>query len=759
MADALLTESGDVLLAEGGDALLLEESLASPTFSAHSRTANIWFELQLAKFPVSEGTTTYRWSRQPYADAASFKEGRLISISRAKRAATDINGNYNFGQVSITLEDADGFLRGLLEQGTPTEYFLNREGGVYLLSPEGRAAGLDPRILFRGWVSNVQTLKGRLVRIDLADIVGSQFSGFNLDKTIPSVKLTDISPTIVDALKDKVLPIYAGEFSDSGAVDVNGNPAEKGLVPCFDLGLIDATDPGTPPTPVYAAVPVITASSVVGTGDQTYTYAVTLINPLGETLPSATVTVSSAPATSIMDLSNYVHLEGTYDPGVALTNRVRILGRHGTATWLDEAFLDPGTGTWFYNDGAHDLSRIDIDIEKAYVGPTSSGAIVDDNIWNIIGICLGYSYDILNVFGSDLADGTEPKRINLSAFVGSEILLPTSGDWPFPNPWIEKNGITFTGFLARGPRLRHHQEGVVTFAASICGPHDDADNVIDQAFPQLLWFLNEHVAKNGGTGYRTGVYWPLETYANGDALFQTSKFTEKQALTAEWLGTSLGYLSSIWLTEPITVREVVRRFCLTFGCRLAHNHFGQVFPLLVATPDDPTTGRHLRDRIEIKFIGDPVLAHDETLNRILYHYHMDPDAGDYRNKNIEVENATSIAAHTPGGVVGGSDRRGVKQDTDPRSLFYTNDEATAADVVARELDKRQRRSRYVPVTLDLAGLEQEIDAIVRFTHYDGLGVDGDVAMQGIVLEHETDASDTENPETTLLIQDVRTFVP
>ncbi len=779
MADRLLLENGDLLLLESGDAFILEEG--GPTignyftpkyFGVYSqqynpdyvgasavstRTGDLWFQLHLAKFPATEGTTIYRWSKQPYADDEAFKEGRLISIGKAKRACSDTDGNYQVGKATVTVDDSDNVIRALLEQGTTTEYFLNREAGVYLLSPAGRAAGLTPRTIFRGWISDVQTLKDHVVRIEISDVIGSQFSGFNLDKTIPSVTLSDINPDVIEGLKEKVLPIYAGEHSDAGALDANGEPAEKGLCPAFDVGLVDTSDTDAEATPSYADPPVITSSSVVGSGDQTYTYAATLTTPYGESLPGASVTVSGAPATSVMDISNYVALSGTYVPGAAGTNIVRILGRNGLTTWLDDAFTDPLTGEWWYNDGSHPApspTRADVDIEKTYVPPAVTGAGDNDGIWNIMAVCLGYSYDILDVFGSDLAENEEPKRIKFdSSIYGVDILRPQDDGWPYDNPWIEKNGITFTGFLARGPRLRHHLEGNVTFAVDLCGPHDGDGNVINQAFLQLVWVLNEHVAKNGGTGYKTGDYWPLETYANGDPLFATGKFLEKQAITAGWLGTALGYLASIVIAEPITVREFVRRFCQTFGCRLAHDHHGQVFPVLVAAPEDETAGRHLRDRIEIKDIEDPILAHDEVMNRIIYNYHWDPDAQEFKNKGLSSEDANSIAAHTPGGVVGGTDRRGLKQG-DERDMYFTNDADTAADVITREIARRQRRPRYLPVMVDYMGLELDIDSPVRVTHHDGMGTSGDVAAPGLVLAHETDC-DTDT--VTLTVQDLRTI--
>lgn len=723
------------------------------------RQADVWFELELAKYPATEGTTTYRWAKTPFADASAFKEGRLISFGKVKRAASTVDGDYTVGGFSVLLDDSDGLLRTLLEQETTTEYFLNREGGLYVLSPAGRAAGLTKRVLSRGWVSNIQTLKGRQVRIDVSDVVGSQFSGFNLEKTIPTVLLDDIavSGQLVDALKGKVLPIYAGELSDDGAVDVNGDPAARGLVPAFDIGAIDITDPDNTDAPVSTAPtpPVITASSVTGaTGQETRCYGATLITPYGESLMSNIVTCNGA---SVRNVSNYNEISGTFDGGVGDVNKVRIWygpTADNMVGWLDEADYN-GSGVFGYFDGAAawpTATRDEIDVVKYMDAP----ATPPDNNWHIMAVCLGYGYEFLNFYASNLADGTSPVRAEVDAGLhGVQIIGPDDAEWPFANPWIERNGIRFTGYLSTGPLLNHHQQGVITQAVNICGPHDDANLLINQAFRQLLWMLNEHVAKNGGTGYRTGAYWPLETYANGDALFQTTKFEDAQDVSAGYLGTALGYLGMIALTEPITVREFVRRFCLTFGCRLAHNHFGQVFPFLVDAPADATAGRALREHIEIVDIGDPELAHDEILNRQVYSYHVDPEGGEnpYRNAGLIAEDLTSIAAHTPGGVSGGADRRGVKQGDD-REMAYTNDEATADDVVARELARRSRRPRYLPVTVDLMGLEQEIGDQVRVTHREGLGSGGDVLMPAMVLAHETDA---DSLNVTLTVQDLRTL--
>lgn len=722
-------------------------------------SADVWFTFHLAKYPASEGTTVYRWAKHPLADPGSFKEGRMISFGTISRAASTIDGDYTVGGFSVVVDDSDGAIRTLLEQGAVTEYFLNREGALSVLSPEGRATGLNERVLSRGWCSNVQTLKGRRVSFEFSDILGSQLSGFNLDKDVTSVLLADIADEdyLDDSLKDQVLPIYAGELSDGGALDINGNNAERGLLPAFAIGVVDITDvSGGPPAPTLATPPVITASSVVGTtGQETRYYGATLETPYGRSLMSNIVSCNGA---SIRNLSNYNEISGTFDPGVGDVNKVLIwYGPTADAMigWLDEADYN-GSGVFGYDDGAAHFpspSRDESDPVHVMDAPKTS-VNVNDNDWVIMAVCLGKKYEIEKYFGSNLAEQVEPKRVEIDAALhGVQIIGPADAEWPFPNTWIERNGITFTGFLARGLLLQAHLKGEVTFAVDLCGPHDDDGLLINQAFRQLAWILNEHVAKNNGTGYRTGDYWPLEAYANGDTLLNITKFEAAQDLTKTYLGDTLGYIGMIALTERISVRGLIRRFCRTFGCRIGHDHHGRIYPFFVDAASDPTAGRALRERIEIIEIDDPLLAHDEIRNRETYNYHVDPEGNGFRQTGLIAESADSIAAHVPGGVSGSNDRRGVREG-EPRDMYYTNDEATATDVVNRELARRSRRPRYVPVTVNLMGLEQEIGSQVLVTHNEGLGASGDILMPAMVLEHETDA---DSLQVTLLLQDLRTL--
>jgi hypothetical protein len=169
----------------------------------------------------------------------------------------------------------------------------------------------------------------------------------------------------------------------------------------------------------------------------------------------------------------------------------------------------------------------------------------------------------------------------------------------------------------------------------------------------------------------------------------------------------------------------------------------------------PTLGRALREHIEIVDITDAVLAHTEVLNRVVSQYHWDSDAKSFRAVNILAEHLISIAAHAPGAVVGSLDRRGLRGEE--RDQYYTNDETTAADVIAKELARRARRPRYVTVTVNLMGLDHDIGALVYLTHSDGLGPAGDVAVPMLVIEQTVDA--TPPASVTLRLQDLRTMIP
>lgn len=713
--------------------------------------SNPWIvvEFQLAKFPASLGVDVKRWSlNRPRSLQGAFYEPRIVSVGVIERMATTVDGDWVVPQTTVVLDDQDNTIGALLAAGATTEYWIGREVAIWIISQQGAEAGLTPANtspFWRGYPSKTPRRHNRQVTVELFDVLGSLFSGYNLDQKVLKYRMKDLtgSSTVREESKDVPLSILVGEFSDFGAVDVNGDDAERGLVPAYEVFEVDITDLTNVAVPRYAAPPVITASSVVGaTGQESRSYRASLITPYGESELGNAVTLDGA---SVRNLSNYNEISGTFDNGdPANPNKVRIWygpTPDNMVGFLDEAYYN-GAGIFGYLDGAAPWpapTRDEIDVIKYMAPPAVSAAQTNNNIWSVMAVCLGYGYETPRIFASDLADGVEPRRqLVEDAEYGVTFIRNTDPEWPFPNPWFEYSGLKYSGFLARGPKVQHHRDKVVTIACQLCGPHDDDGKIYNQAFPSLQFLLNEHMLKNGGTGFTNGTYGTLEIYANGDSMIKTSDFAALQAKTVEWLG-GLGYLSSIFIDDPeATWRDVIRKFCNTFGIHLYPAVAGQIGAFLIDTAPDEIEGRHFRERIEITESGEDEMDDSNVINKFLASYFWDLDQKVHRGLDLEFNNPYSWAAHTPGGVSSDPASKGIRMRAVERS--FTADQATFEDVNNRELIRRSRRARYMPKGVPMLGMDYDIGSRGRVTDTNGLGANGngDEETKVVVFGHALD---------------------
>jgi hypothetical protein len=693
---------------------------------------SIRFTLLLRKVPAALGVNTYRWATRPFADAGAWAEGRLSTWGSIERSLSTPDGDYDIASCQVELDDSDGLFRGLLADPT-TRIFTGREAAIEILSEAGRAAGTAWRTLFRGHVSGVQTPPGRKAVIKISDCVGSSFSGFDLEKKMGVAITRQEHPNAPDKVIGRIYPIVIGEHSDVGAVDANGDAADKGLLPVIDVGdyLIDADGELVADTPLsYLTSPTNGSATVNGTpGTTSYTYKVTALSGYGETLGS-TITVATGAAT----LTSTDSIALTWDAVTgAIEYRVyRQSGSGGTGLVQrlnnGESYADPET-TWT-DTGASATGQS---------APATNTAIAEQILadgttafgWGRLITKIGANAEVHHVYASNLATGEAPKRERMDESVyGSEFLVYGRAGWPHADPYIEINGIRMGVIYARGPRLKHHRDGVVTIAWNGCGDDDIGDgsgDTIDEAFLALQHVLNEYVLKDGGVGYRTGVFGPLETWANGVAKLKTSAFAAMQALTVTWVG-SAGYMAAFAITEPISVRDFLRKFAVTFACHYGSNHHGQVFPVLLDDTATVTAGRIYRDRIEIARLEGQEIDHDAVETRIRYHYDFDTDGQRFRVADQIIEDEAM------------SDAYGAPRERATRQCYYTRHDATAVDSCSRHLTRYKVAPRYITFRTDLTGLEDELGAQIRLTHYDGAGgTSGDSATPCLVYTHRTHA--------------------
>jgi hypothetical protein len=690
------------------------------------------------------GENVNRYSSKRAYAPPQFIEQRVTSggWGPIRRALSDDSGTHRPASATISLDDNDGAIRAQIAEDEG-RFYSETTAMLSVLSEAGRAANLDERPLLRGKIEKAESeitrnglQRSRSVRLDVVEALAPY-----LDQTIPKHSfLRSDFPDIHRDVENTRIPLVAGEHSDAGTLDVNGNSAEKGLVPAIHVGtllVIDGSPGGSPgEQPAYLEVPTNLEAIVNGTpGTSDLYYSVTALSEVGETLASETLQVETAPA--VLSSTNSITL--TFDAVVGATGYV-IYGRRNTTPVRRLKVIGPEIGSPA-SPAFVTYTDTGVDVEYAPGPPTQNTAQVPSVsggfFWDMYVIGLGY-IPYTRIFASDVAKGTEPRRATEDAWMtgGVDFLTPSTPWWPLPDPWYTTaSGLRVTVLLARGPRSFHHITGVVTIAVQTCGYEDVGDGTgdsIQQAFPMLQFMLNEHVLKNGGEGYKTGNWGPLETWNNGSPatpMLQTSKFQACQDLTKLWLGDAIGYLGAVYLREPITVREFLQWAYLSFNAFGASNHHGQFYPVLY---DDlsgsPAVGRIYRERMEILRLEPPTLDKDHVEPNIGYQFDYDPDARKFRSEVLRAKDDDAIERQPQYADMAG-----------PYALRFTRDAATAQDAMDRRCQRlKYPRWRQPLVAKFSPALEDELGDQFLVTHRDGRGEHGWEDHPFLLTEHVVD---------------------
>lgn len=680
-----------------------------------------------------------RYSTRPFA-GTQWTEGRVVQNGwgSIRRASSDDQGQPRMSTASAVLNDDDGEIRAAIAEDE-ARFIQSGEATIGILSEAGRTAGTPERMLMRARLDapSVEIARGsgdarqRRVRLNFIDALAPYY-----DRLIPNVPFTrEDFPDIHRDIEGTMIPLIGGEHSDAGTMDINGNSAEKGLIPPIHVGM-RLTDDDNPLSgaPAFLLPPDDVVAYVNGTpGTRTLYYTITSLSAVGETYAGETIIVEDAPDT--LGGANSVTLTWSAVDGATGYN---VYGRRNStpvrrlATVTTPIASPASPVVYEYTDDGSDAEFAPgpPEINTAQVPNVDGGFF-----WDFYVVCLGV-VEITAWYASDVAEGTTPRRVLMpTTTAGVDFLIPGYNGWPHAQPYLEIGGKRITGFYARGPRSFHHTQGIVTMAVSVCGYEDVGDgsgDSIQQAFPLLQHFLNEFVLKNDGEGYRTGNWGPLETFSDGVEMLQTSKFAAAQTLTEGWLTGSQspieGYRGAIYLREQITVREFLRRFLQTFDAFWAVNHHGQGYPYLI-DPALSDAGRPYRYQIEIKRLEGPRLDRDNVEPRIDFQYDFDPDANGFRSEIERTEDAVAVAA-----------QEGKLQDRGVRSLYWSRDPTTVRDAMERRV-QRLRYPRWVQeFRTNYLGVEDEPGDPITITHPDGIGANGWESRPFILTAHETDPS-------------------
>lgn len=346
----------------------------------------------------------------------------------------------------------------------------------------------------------------------------------------------------------------------------------------------------------------------------------------------------------------------------------------------------------------------------------------DVNGWGELLVCLG-EMDEPNVYLSDMAEVPSRVRLDENRY-GQDVLVPGKNGWPLETNYVMRNGFRVTVIFARGPVLWHHILGLVNITVDGCGWKNSDGVAIDQAGFVYQDFLTQHVLAHDGNGYTSGPPIGLPEYANGRSMFWTSRIQAWQTMTADRLNTAKGYLCSMALTEPTTLREILRTFHVTFDCFSAKNAAGQLYLFSIDDLADPTDGTPVREPIELRSLPAPRIAWEEIENWIDYTVGWDPEQKKVRTTPQPLKNTAAISA-----------LKEIRRVT--REMRFTADDATALDAVGRRLMRLKQAPRYQALPLSIAGVDREIGDQVLVSHQDGIGPAGVGydAVPMIALEH------------------------
>jgi hypothetical protein len=397
--------------------------------------------------------------------------------------------------------------------------------------------------------------------------------------------------------------------------------------------------------------------------------------------------------------------------------------------FMGYTFLTSGTGT--IPEPSPEIAAILESSEFAFPAVAGWGG------WGELFVCLG-EVDVPNLYTSNLAPTPERFLIGEDHY-GVDVIAPGHANWPFPTDYVIRNGFRCTVIYARGPILWHHIIGLVSITVDVCG-WKNADGVaIDQAAFVYQDFITQHVLAHDGDGFTSGPQVGLPLYANGVPMFWTSKVQDFQTITGERLGTAKGYLCSMALDEPKTLREILRTWHITFDAFSAKNAAGQLYPFVIDDLADPADGVAVRERIELVTLPHPRIAWDEIENEMDYVVGWDPEQKTFRTPTKTIRDDAAIAALKE------VRKKGI------RELKYTADDETAIDVIGRRLMRLKEPPIYQPLPVKMGGVDREIGEQVRVSHRDGIGPPlvgySDRAM--VLLEHGTRDTDI-----TLLALDI-----
>jgi hypothetical protein len=690
------------------------------------------------------------WADHPLPDPSAYyrgwKEPRVLTWGKIRRALSGWNGEYETSDFQILLSDTDYLLRTLDDD----DDLVNDHVVVRMITDEGRRALETPRVVYRGLVRDVAPLPDLQYQLTIKDFFVELFSATTTAQQVPrrTIGLDDFP----NCAQELVQPSGEGYQTSASAIVGATTMAIDSGVGIFPSGSqIEFAGHAT----IYA----VTSSTL--TDPET---SIELSPPLTDAVADNEAIIVHAsfrvpPAAGVRVPIAYGHITdrnviGGDDQGDGQAPVIYVGDRelpdghtYGEFLWTGHACFSPGgrpiEQLYFWNEAVDFLAS-----------GSATGHIRVDGV----PITLG---DLVTEAGS-----------------GGRICLPGYANWDdqgFMTSYRDYGGRRYTVYYLRGI-WRDWALGILPAPTNMGGmpfcinaygcetEGDGTGDLIQDAFDQYLHILQNWIPPIGD-GYQSGAWLTTPMFVDDPTrpMIDEASFAAAQAQSAVYV--TDGFRGDFIVgarNEAISARALIARLNVSFGCEAGFNRHTQFFVSLVNTDLETTTLQPalewVRDIFQKTFSIESRTR--ELYTTLAYRYTQDyvgraPDG--WRSGALsgvtELEDpdaTTRYAAKTISPDVLLYMVRGKHRESDGDE--YLRGSATAEAVLALKLKRAAHVQHVATLRTGPAGFNYELGDVLTITDFEGVGPAGWVDVPCRIERIEIDPS---NFTTTLEVYDLR----
>lgn len=384
--------------------------------------------------------------------------------------------------------------------------------------------------------------------------------------------------------------------------------------------------------------------------------------------------------------------------------------------------------------------------------PESSGTTANDVVWDCYVVAGHAIFDIISVYGSDLAAGgenAEAQRIRLDPSTRGDLLCPFFPTWPFPATYRDftaEDGSVYrmTVIYAMGPLSDAHKNGVVNLTVNAIGVEDVGDGsglpLTDAHAVQQHWIENFLV-----NNYRSGLWvgdGDHPQWEDGTAMVRSASFAAVQGFSQARVG-DRGLTVGWYAADQRVLQDWFREWNQSTDTRLGINGDGQI---VVAGLDETTdTGGWPTIIHETDLFGDVVVTSGEERENVVTGVcDWDPDKKQFRGATIQYASERSISRY-----------KNRRKEGDKIESTILVSERQLRWVLQRRLARLQDGVPSVEITGKVDLLDYDVGDGVLLTTIEGTGAEGFVAQPMLILRRRFRVSDR---LVTLTLLDLGAFL-